>query len=135
MIIPVTNSYRREPVPAYSILFNANVLSTMLLPLMGFVLGCIAYIVVGLIVLACSPSLPLRLTFPNLILFVVGALLAVPVCLLAYSQMLARNQLSDAAFVGIFPALLAGGMLGGVVAVWLKERFVKKQLLRPRNLQ
>jgi len=133
MIVPVTNSYLREPVPAYSILFNANVLSTMLLPLMGFVLGCIAYIVVGLIVLACSPSL--RLTFPNLILFVVGALLAVPVCLLAYSQMLARNQLSDAAFVGIFPALLAGGMLGGVVAVWLKERFVKKQLLRPRNLQ
>ena len=101
----------------------------MLLPLMGFVLGCTAYMILGLVVLACIPSF--RLTFLNLILFVMGAMLTAPVCLFAYGQIFARKDLSDAAFVGIFPALLIGGVSGGALVVWLKERFVKKHLLRP----
>jgi hypothetical protein len=101
----------------------------MLLPLMAFVLGCVVYAILGLIVLVCVPSF--RLTFPSLIFFVVGALLTTPVCLFAYGQIFARNDLSDAAFVGIFPVLLVGAVFGGALVVCLKERFSKKQLVKP----
>ena len=101
----------------------------MLLPLMAFVLGCVAYTILGVLVLACIPSL--RLTMLNLVFFVVGAFLATPVFLFVYGQIFARNQLSDAAFVGIFPVLLVGGVFGGALVVWLKVRFSNRQLVRP----
>ena len=43
----------------------------MLLPLAGFVVGCVVFTILGLIVIASIPKL--RLTITNLFLFVVGA--------------------------------------------------------------
>ena len=91
---------------------------------MAFVLGCIAYMILGLIVLACIPSF--RLTFLNLILFVMGAMLTAPVCLFAYGQIFARDGLSNAAFVGIFPVLLIGGGFGGTLMIWLFSKVAKR---------
>ena len=71
----------------------------MLLPLVAFVLGCIVFTILGLILLSYVPSL--RLTLPNLVVFVAGAFVAAPAFLLIYGKIFARNQLSDAAFVGI----------------------------------
>jgi hypothetical protein len=101
----------------------------MLLPLLGFVLGCVVFTILGLILLSYVPSL--RLTLPNLVVFVAGAFVAAPAFLLVYGKIFARNQLSDAAFVGIFPVLLFGGASGGALLVWLKLRFVKGQPVKP----
>jgi hypothetical protein len=98
---------------------------------MAFVLGCVADTILGVLVLACIPSL--HLTILNLVFFVVGAFLATPVFLFVYGQIFARNQLRDAAFVGLFPVLLVGGVSGGAIVVWLKGRFTK-HLFRPPSL-
>src|SRR5579862_794094 len=101
----------------------------MLLPLLAFVLGCIAFTILGLILLSYVPSL--RLTLSNLVVFVAGAFVVAPAFLFIYGKIFARNQLSDAAFVGIFPILLVGGASGGALLVWLKLRFVKGQRVKP----
>ena len=95
---------------------------------MGFVMGCVAFTVLGLIVLSCVPAF--RLTFLNLFLFVVGAFLGGLTFLFVYGRIFARNQLSDTAFYGIFPVLLVGGAFGGALLVWVKMRFVKTQIAR-----
>jgi hypothetical protein len=97
--------------------------STMLLPLVAFEWGFLASLVVGMIILALVPGL--RLTVPNIFLFVVGAFPGALVLLLVYGWMFGRNQWSDAALTAIFPILLVGGALGGTLLVWLKTRFVK----------
>jgi hypothetical protein len=93
-------------------------------PLIAIVLGCVTYTILGLIVLACIPLF--RLTLLNLILFVVGASLAGPVFLFTYGQIFARDGLSNAAFVGIFPVLLIGGGFGGTLMIWLFSKVAKR---------
>jgi hypothetical protein len=97
----------------------------MLLPLTGFVLGCIAFTFLGAIVLACIPAF--RLTVLNLVGFVVGGFLGALVFLFAYGQIFAKHQLGNTAFAGIFPVLLLGAVLGGTATVWLWMRFTKTQ--------
>jgi hypothetical protein len=92
-------------------------------PLVFLLMCCIGYTILGLIVLACLPAL--RLTFLNLFLFLVGAFPGGLALLFVYGRIFARNQLSDAAFYGIFPILLVGGASGGALLVWLKTRLVK----------
>ena len=97
--------------------------SIMLLPLMVFELGCLAFTVLGLIVLAIAPGL--RLKVLNLFLFVVGAFPGALVFFILYGWLVGRKQWSDAASMGIFPVLLIGGVFGGVLVIWLKTRFVR----------
>ena len=98
----------------------------MLLPFMGFVMGCVVFTVLGLIVLICVPTL--RLTVSNLIIFVVGAFPGTLAPGYAYGRLFAdpRNQLnSKAAVLGLFSAMLLGATVGGAVLVWLRTRLVK----------
>jgi hypothetical protein len=95
----------------------------MLLVLGSFGISCISFAILGLVVLACVPGF--HLTFLNLLLFVVGAFLGALAFLFGYAQIFAGHELRDAAFVGLFPVLLTGAALGGVLLVWLKIRFVK----------
>ena len=100
-----------------------------MMPLMGFVMGCVAFTILGLTILRCIPGL--RLTLFNLFLFVVGSFPGALAFLFVYGQIFAKKQLSNGAFVGIFPVLLVGGSLGGMLVVWLKTRFMNAQLARP----
>jgi len=95
----------------------------MLVPLMVFEWGFLAFLVVGLIILALVPGL--RLTVPNIFVFVVGAFPGALLLLLVCGWMFGRNQWSDAASTAIVPILLVGGALGGTLLVWLKSRFAK----------
>lgn len=87
---------------------------------MALILSGISYTILGLIVLSSVPGL--RVTFRNLFVFVVGALLGGFVFLFLYGRVFARNRLGDAAFYGIFPVLLVGGVVGGGLLVWLRKR-------------
>jgi hypothetical protein len=89
-------------------------------------LGCVAFTILGVIVLASVPAL--RLRFLNLLLFLLGAFPSGLLCLFIYGRLFARNQLSDAAFYGFFPILLIGGAVGGTLTVWLKTRLARPRL-------
>jgi hypothetical protein len=97
----------------------------MLLVLGSLVMACVACVTLGLIVLACVPSL--RLTFLNLLLFVVGAFFGAVALLLGYLEVFAGHELKDAAFVGLFLVFFGGATLGGVLLVKLKIRLVKTE--------
>jgi hypothetical protein len=104
----------------------------MLLVLGSWAMGCVAFGILGLLVLASVPGL--RLTFLNLLLFVVGAFPGALACLIGYLQLFAGHELQDAAFVGLFPVLFAGASLGGALLVKLKIRFVKNRVRWTTNL-
>jgi|SRR5580658_3828219 hypothetical protein len=100
----------------------------MLLPLMGFALGCVIFSVLGRIVLALVPSF--RFSIANLVLFVLGAFLGTAAVVIAYSGFLANsnNELtSGRAVVGLFAVMFIGAVLAGSMLVWLNVRF-RKQL-------
>jgi len=99
----------------------------MLLPFIGFVTGCVVFTVVGLVILSRLPKL--RATFPNLLVFVVGAFPGAAG--LGYLDELvfadARHFLnSPAAVLGFFAAMLVGAIIGGTTLVWLKTRITKR---------
>jgi hypothetical protein len=98
----------------------------MLIPFVGFVLGLVAFTILGLIVLGVVPSL--RLTAINLLLFVIGAFPGTLVLGNLYGRLFAdsTNYLnSRAAILGLFSVMLLGAIAGGSALVWLKMRFVK----------
>jgi hypothetical protein len=97
----------------------------MLLVLGSFVMVCTAFGTLGLIVLACVPSL--RVTFLNLLLFVIGAFFGALAFLLAYLEIFKGHELKDAAFVGLFLVFFLGATLGGALLVKLKIRFLKTE--------
>lgn len=96
----------------------------MLLPLIAFIMGCVVFSGVGLIVL--TRGIPaLRLTLKNLMLFVIGAFLTTLALELLYARIFAGagNHLKNpASVVGQIPAILIGAVGGGSGAVWLKTR-------------
>ena len=96
----------------------------MLLPLIGFIVGCVVFSGMGLIVL--SRGIPaLRLTLINLLLFVSGAFLGTFALVLLYGRIFAdaANQLNSAVSVfGLIPVMLVGAVGGGVGVVWLRTR-------------
>jgi hypothetical protein len=101
----------------------------MLLPLMGFVLGCVVFTIVGSIVLAFIPKLHLNLM--SLLLFVVGALPGALLSVYLYGRAFADSQnylTSKSAVLGSFAVMLVGGASAGVVLVLLKTK-----LLRPKG--
>jgi hypothetical protein len=82
-----------------------------------------------LLVIACIPNL--RFTFLNLLLSVAGALPGGLALLSLYGRVFANKNLADAAFFGIFPVLVIGGVVGGGSLLWLKMRFEKTRLGKP----
>lgn len=82
-----------------------------MLPLAFLIVSCVAFTILGLVVLALLPAF--RLTFVNLLLFVTGAVPGGIAFLFLYGRVFARSQLSDRAFYGIFPVLILGGGCGG----------------------
>ncbi len=96
----------------------------MLLPLIAFVLGCVVFAGIGLIVL--SRGIPeLRLTSVNLFLFVVGAFLRTLALELLYGRIFAdagHHLRNTVAVMGQIPATVVGAVGGGIGAVWLKTR-------------
>ena len=93
---------------------------------MGFLMGSVAFTVLGLIVLACVPAL--RLTIRNPVTFVVGAFPGTLALGYVYGRLFAdsRNELdSKAAVLGLFFVLLIGAIVGGTGLVWLGMRLVK----------
>lgn len=98
----------------------------MLLPLIAFVMGCVVFVGIGLIVL--SRGIPtLRLTSLNLLLFVAGAFLGTFALELLYGWIFAdvgnhlRNTLAVTAQI---PVMMIGAVAGGVGVVWLKTRIL-----------
>ena len=101
--------------------------SPMLLPLMGFVLGCVIFSILGRIVLALVPSF--RFTVANLVLFVMGAFLGTMTFMIAYDRIFANSNqelTSTWTIVGLFAVMFIGAVLGGSVLVWLNVRFGKQ---------
>jgi hypothetical protein len=92
----------------------------MLLPLAFLIISCIAFLTLGLFILAVVPSY--RLTVLNLVVFVLGAVPGAILFLFLCGKLVAGDQLSDRAFYGIFPVLLVGGASFGALAVWVKIR-------------
>jgi|HubBroStandDraft_6_1064221.scaffolds.fasta_scaffold109887_1 fatty-acid desaturase len=99
----------------------------MLLPLIGFVLGCVIFSVLGWAVLALVPSF--RFSIANLMLFVVGAFLGSMTFMIAYGRFFANSNhefTSGWTFVGMFAVMFIGAVLGGSVLAWLKVHFRKQ---------
>jgi hypothetical protein len=93
----------------------------MLLPLIGFAVGCVVFTVVGSIVLGYFAGLPLTRT--NLLVFVIGAFPGAAG--LGYLHELifadAKHELHSIAAVLVYVAvMLIGAILGGTTLVWLK---------------
>ncbi len=103
----------------------------MLLMLGSLAIACVASAILGLLVLACVPGL--RLTLLNLIVFIVGAFVGAVAFLIGYARIFGGHELKDAAFLGIFPVLLAGATLGGILLVKLKTRLLKTARAQPRS--
>ena len=86
----------------------------MLLPLIAFVMGCVVFGGIGLIVL--SRGIPeLRLTSVNLLLFVVGAFLGTLALELLYARIFADaggHLRNSVAVIGQVPAMLVGAVGG-----------------------
>lgn len=97
----------------------------MLLVLGSCVICCVAFGILGPLVLVFVPGL--RLTFMNLLTFLVGAFPGALAFALGYLLIFAGHELSDAAFVGLFVVFLAGAMFGGTLLVTLKIRFLKTE--------
>jgi hypothetical protein len=93
----------------------------MLLPLMFLILSVIGYTILGLLFLACVPRL--RVTFVNLFLSLLGALVGGLALLFFFGRIFAKTKLGDAAFYGILPILVIGGLLGGGFLLWLRGQY------------
>jgi hypothetical protein len=85
----------------------------------------VVFTILGLIVLASIPKL--RLTITNLFLFVMGAFPGTLTFGYLYGRIFAdsANELNGrVAVLGIFAVMLIGAVVGGVMVVWCKTRFV-----------
>src|SRR5580704_8019603 len=97
----------------------------MLLPLVGFVLGCICFTILGGFIL--TRILKLSLSFANLLLFVAGAFAGTLFLGYCYGRAFAaaNNELKgSAAVIGMFVVMLIGAVVGGTSLVWIKARIV-----------
>jgi hypothetical protein len=90
-------------------------------PLIFLIISCVSFTILGFVILASVPFF--RVTLLNLSVFVLGAIPGAIAFLFVYGRLVARNQLGDRTFYGIFPVILAGGTSFGVLAVWVKTRF------------
>ena len=100
----------------YDELLSHN-LRTMLLSVMIVVFWCVIYTFVGLIVLASVPAL--RVTLVNVVVFVIGGLIGSTIFSIEYGQY--RGPLDN------YPDAVhfIGAVIGGILLVWLKMRFLK----------
>ena len=64
--------------------------SNAMFPLISFMLGCVAFTILGVIVLACVPAL--RLRFLNLLLFLLGAFPSGLLCLFIYGRLFCEKS-------------------------------------------
>jgi hypothetical protein len=69
--------------------------SSMLLPLMGFILGCVIFSILGRVVLALVPSF--RFSIANLMFFVLGAFLGTVPLVIAYGWILLIQTMNSLA--------------------------------------
>lgn len=110
-----------------AILRDVTFPTTMLLPLIAFIMGCLVFVGIGRIVL--SRSIPtLCLTSVNLLLFIGGAFLGTFALELLYGRIFADagNHLRNIVVVfGQLPVMLIGAVGGGAGAVWFKTRITE----------
>jgi hypothetical protein len=90
----------------------------------GVLVYGLSLIVVGLVLLACIPSL--RLTFTNLILFVVGGFAGVGAAGYLVSLILRHWEGSRVLGLLALPVVGVGAAIGGSGLVWLKTHFAKR---------
>jgi hypothetical protein len=88
-----------------------------------FVYG-LSLIVIGLVLLACIPSL--RLTFTNLILFVVGGFVGIGVAGFLVSLILRHWEGHRLLGLLALPVIAVGAAMGGACFVQLKTHFAKR---------
>jgi len=99
----------------------------MLLPFIGFVMGCVVFTAMGSIVISRFAKLPL--TFSNRLIFVIGAFPGAAVLGYLHELIFADAQHvlhSIPAVLGFFAAMLVGAILGGTTLVWLKARLTTR---------
>ena len=95
----------------------------MLLSLIGLVFGVVACALIGTVVLALHPRW--KLTFPNIVWFVVGAFTGAIGSSLLYTWLVAnetRTLQSSAAVFGYLLTLGITTVLGGTLALFLAQR-------------
>lgn len=95
----------------------------MLLPLFGLLFGIGSSASVGAVLLALHPRW--KLTWPNIAAFVAGSFTAVIGVLLGYNWFFASETQtlhSGAAVIGFLAALASATLLGGTLAVFLRQR-------------
>lgn len=96
----------------------------MLLPLFGLLFGIGSSASVGAVLLALHPRW--KLTWPNIAAFVAGSFTAVIGFLLTYNWFFVsetQTLRSGAAVVGFLAVLAGATLLGGTLAVFLRERY------------
>jgi hypothetical protein len=102
----------------------------MLLPLVGVVIACTLFACIGAALLTLLPKF--RLTFGNVVLFVIGAVPSSAVSAVVYGRVFGNEtgELNTTAVLFLFVVLLVAGLFGGFVTV-----SVYKWLIRFRHLQ
>jgi len=98
----------------------------MLLPLIGFIFGTFISSLTGAIVFAIHPNW--KITFPNMIFFVVGSFFWVIMLSLVYTKLLAADNgtlQSTIAVLGYFALLIFAVIGGGIVTTYIGRKLFK----------
>ena len=101
-------------------------LNKMLLSIIGFIFGTLISLLIGAIVLVLHPKW--KITFLNMILFVVGSFFWVIMLSLIYSKLFADGNgtfHSTAAVLGYFALLIIAVIGGGIVTTHIGRKLFK----------
>jgi hypothetical protein len=102
----------------------------MIIPLVGLLLAVAIFACIGAGLLAVIPHL--RLTLPNVAVFVMGAVPSCAVTAVAYGRVFgdANGELRSVAVLGLFGSLVVAGVFAGLLSVVAYRR-----LMRTMHLQ
>ena len=81
-----------------------------------FAVACLVFTLLGVIVLACTPSL--TLTIENVGIFLIGAIPGAPAFGYLYGQVIANAGSEFKSPAAVVVAMLIGGTLSGMALVW-----------------
>ncbi len=93
---------------------------SLIFTLWFLIIGCAVFAALGIVILASVPFF--RVTFLNLLVFVVVAIPGAVISLLVLANLFLRNQPIGSPSYGFFAILMGGGVSVGALAVWLKMR-------------
>jgi hypothetical protein len=83
-------------------------------------IGCGIFTALGIVILACVPFF--RVTFLNLLVFVVVAVPGAIISWLVLGNLILSHEPIGSPPYGLFAVLVGGGISFGALAVWLKMR-------------